>query len=428
MSDDNGEWSTGGNAGSDELNLVGDSVEVDQREQGRQLVVLAAALVLAMSPWFTTAAVLGQLRVDWDLSSRGAGWLTIAVQLGFVIGAVLLSATNLADIVAPRRLLLFGSLGAALSTAVLVLLDSAGPAIGARLATGAFLAGVYPPALKAMSGWYQTGRGLALGVMVGALTVGSAMPHLINGIGGLGWRATTLIASGLTVVGGVIAERFGRDGPFSVGAAVFDVSQIGRIVGDRGFQLASLGYFGHMWELYAMWAWIAAFYGDVFSSDRAASFAAFAVIAVGAVGAAYAGVVSDRIGRPQAAGLAMKWSASVALVIGFLVDTPAPLVLGAGLVWGFWVVADSAQFSTIVSEVVDRRYVGTALTLQLAAGFVLSVFTIFLVPVVRDNHGWGWAFLLLAPGPMVGVWAMRALRVTDHPPQLGQSRNTDDRN
>lgn len=159
-----------------------------------------------------------------------------------------------------------------------------------------------------------------------------------------------------------------------------------------------------------MWAWAAAFYGDVFESDRHASLAAFAVIGIGAAGSVYAGLLSDRVSRSQAAALAMKWSAAMAIVIGFLVDAPWPIVLGLGLIWGFWVVADSAQFSTIVSEVVDSSYVGTALTMQLAAGFTLTVFTIFLVPEIRDAYGWGWAFLLLAPGPILGAWAMRALQ------------------
>ncbi len=377
----------------------------------RELTTLAIALVLAMSTWFSTAAVLGRLREAWELSRTEASWLTVVVQLGFVAGAGLSAIVNLADRVAPRRLLLIGTLGAAIANAMVVVGDSFGTAIAARFVTGAFLAAVYPPSLKAMSSWYRTGRGLALGVMIGALTVGSALPHLVNSIGGLDWEITVLLASALTVVGGVIADRLCSDGPYATASAVFDPRQIGIIMRNREFRLASAGYFGHMWELYAMWAWIAAFYGDVFTSDRLASLTAFVVIAAGAGGSVFAGRLSDRRSRSESAALAMRWSASVAVVIGFLVDAPAPVVVGLGLVWGFWVVADSAQFSTIVTEVTDARYVGTALTLQLATGFTLTVFTIFLVPVVRDAYGWGWAFLMLAPGPILGAWAMRALRV-----------------
>ncbi|NNE96194.1 MAG: MFS transporter [Acidimicrobiales bacterium] len=363
-----------------------------------------------MSTWFSTAAVLTQLRDAWQLSSAQASWLTIAVQLGFVAGAVVSAVTNLADRIPPLRLIFLGSVGAAAANALLVVAGGFVPALFARFLTGAALAAVYPPALKAMSAWYRTGRGVALGVMIGALSAGSALPHLLNALGGVRWEPTLLAASVLTLVGGLVVLRFGVAGPHVVATAAFDIGQIGIILRNPTFRLASLGYFGHMWELYAMWAWMAAFYTDVLASGRLASLVAFAVIAMGAAGSVYAGLVSDRRSRAEAAALALRWSGSIALVIGFLVDAPDGLVVALGLVWGFWVVADSAQFSTIVTETCPPSYVGTAVTMQLAAGFVLTVFTIFLVPVVRDAAGWGWAFVMLAPGPLVGVWAMRALR------------------
>lgn len=304
-------------------------------QQRRELVLLAGGLVLAMSPWFSTAAVLGELREAWDLTRPQASWLTITVQIGFVVGAVISSITNLADRLPPRRLIFLGAMGASLANLVVVLGDSFSIAIIARLATGAFLAAVYPPSLKAMSTWYRQGRGMALGVMVGALTVGSALPHLVNAIGGLDWKVTLVAVSALTALGGLLADRLCSDGPYAVGAASFDPTQLRAIVANRDFRLASAGYFGHMWELYAMWAWMAAFYGDVFDSSRAASFAAFAVIGIGAAGSVYAGLVSDRRSRAAAAGLAMRWSATAAIVIGFLVDGPAAIVLVVGLFWGF---------------------------------------------------------------------------------------------
>lgn len=377
----------------------------------KELARLGVALVLAMSPWFSTAAVLGDLREAWELSQTEAAWLTIVVQIGFVIGAVGLSATSLADRVEPRKLILIGAAGAAAANVLVVIGDSFAIGLIARLLTGAFLAAVYPPALKQISSWYKSDRGFALGVMLAALSLGSALPHLVNAIGGLGWRETLLIVSMLTLMGGLSAERLCEDGPYMVKAASFDPGQLRAIMANRKFRMASAGYFGHMWELYAMWAWIAVFYADVFTSARVASLAAFFVIGAGAFGSIYAGVMSDRQSRSDAASLAMRWSASAALVIGFLIDAPFPIVVGIGLVWGFWVVADSAQFSAIVTEVVDMRCVGTALTMQLAAGFILTIFTIFLVPVVRDFSSWGWAFFLLAPGPILGAWAMRSLRL-----------------
>lgn len=384
------------------------STAADQR---RELALLAVALVLAMAPWFSTAAVLGQLREDWPLSSAQASWLTIVVQIGFVVGALISSLTNLADRIPPRRLILFGAIGAAVANTLVVIGANLNIALVARFLTGAALAAVYPPALKAISSWYRQGRGFALGVIVGALTLGSALPHLVNSIGGLPWQLTMLIVSFAALAGGLIADRLCHDGPYGVSPALFDASQIRAIIMNREFRLASIGYFGHMWELYAMWAWIAAFYGDVFTSTRAASFAAFLAIGAGSVGSVWAGITSDRLSRSDAAALAMRYSSLGAVFAGFLVEAPWPIIVGMGMFWGFWVVADSAQFSTIVTEVVDSHYVGTALTMQLAAGFVLTVFTIFLVPIVRDSYGWGWAFFLLAPGPALGAYAMRALRL-----------------
>ena len=379
--------------------------------QKRQLFRLAGGLVLAMSPWFATSAVLGELRQVWRLTDGQAAWLIIVVQIGFISGALFSTATKLADRIPPRRLILFGTIGAGAANMIVVVSGSYGISLVARFVTGAFLAAVYPPALKAMSSWYRKGRGFALGVMIGALTLGSALPHLVNAVGGLGWRETLTIVTLLTVTGGLVADRLCQDGPFMVPAGQVDFTQIKAVLANRDFRLASAGYFGHMWELYAMWAWIVAFYSDVFESGRVASLIGFAVIGAGALGSAYAGGMSDRYSRSDAAALAMRWSASVAVVFGFLIDAPPVILIGVGLVWGFWVVADSAQFSVIVTEVVDSRCVGTALTIQLATGFTLTILTIFLVPIVRDMAGWGWAFLLLAPGPILGAWAMRALKL-----------------
>ena len=384
-------------------------VNVDLSRRRRQLGLLAVGLVMAMSPWFSTAAVAGQLTEVWDLSTAQLAWLVIAVQMGFVAGALVITLAGLADRFGPRRLILVGATLAATSNTLLILASGYGPAIVARFATGAALAAVYPPALKAMSSWYKTGRGLALGVMIGALTVGSALPHLINGLGGLRWQLTLAIGSIITLTGGLLIELAGADGPHGSAPTRVSAAHIGGIVSNRRFLLASAGYFGHMWELYAMWAWMAAFYSDVFVSSRAASFAAFAVIGIGGAGSVYVGTLSDATSRPRAAARALRWSGFAAAITGFLVAAPPAVALAAGLFWGFWVVADSAQFSTIVTEVVEPKLIGTALTLQLSLGFVLTVFTIFLVPVVRDGAGWGVAFLMLAPGPALGAWAMARL-------------------
>ncbi|HAS10845.1 MAG TPA: MFS transporter, partial [Acidimicrobiaceae bacterium] len=219
-------------------------------------------MVLAMTTWFSASAALPQLRTEWHLTPTAASWLTIAVQLGFVCGALLSATLNLADLIAPRRLILYGATGAAGANLVLLVAGGASTAIAFRFATGFFLAGIYPPGLKSMATWFRLRRGTALGVMVGALTLGSAVPHLVNGLGGVRWEVVIVVTSGLTVTGGLVAELAGRDGPFPFPKAVFDPTQVPRAFADPGVRLATLGYFGHMWELYAMWAWFSVFFAD----------------------------------------------------------------------------------------------------------------------------------------------------------------------
>lgn len=340
--------------------------------------------------------------------------LTIAVQVGFVVGAVASAALGIADRFAPTRVMLAGAVGAAIVNLGLLVVDSLVPAVVLRFATGMFLAGVYPPGMKAMATWFRAGRGMALGVMVGALTLGSSLPHLVNGLGGLDADVVLVTTSLLTVVGGVVAVT-APDGPFPFPRAPFHPREALQVLADRRVRLASYGYFGHMWELYAMWAWVGAFLAASFertgvgAPERSAAFGAFAAIAIGAVGCVVGGVIADRRSRTFATSLSMVASGAAAAVAGLVFAGPWPLVLAVVLVWGFWVVADSAQFSTLVTEVADQRWVGTAVTLQLAAGFTLTVATIWLVPVLVDVVGWRWAFLLLVPGPVVGTAAMRTL-------------------
>ena len=380
--------------------------------RNRALALLAAALVLAMTTWFSASAVVPQLRDEWALGDTAAAWLTIAVQLGFVAGALVSSVLNVADVVPPRLVILVGALGAAAANALLGAVSSAGPAIPLRFLTGFFLAGVYPPALKLMATWFRRGRGTALGILVGALTLGSAMPHLVNGLGGLDWHTVVYATSALTLAGGLLALAV-PDGPYPFPPATFDPHQARRVFANRGVRLASLGYFGHMWELYAMWAWFVVFYSTAVDDGAGAAYATFAVIAAGALGCWVGGLLGDRIGRPEATALAMAVSGACALAIGLFLDAPAWVVLAVGLVWGFTVVADSAQFSTLVTEHAEQAYVGTALTMQLAVGFTLTVATIWLMPFFADAVGWRWAFAFLAPGPALGVLAMLRLRAAD---------------
>ena len=381
------------------------------------LAVLASAMLFGMTTWFSATAVVPQLGTVWPITSGQAAWLTIAVQLGFVVGALGSAILNMADLIAPRRLMLYGATGAAASNALLLAAPDVSVAIALRCLTGVFLAGVYPPAMKAMSTWFRFKRGTALGVMVGALTLGSATPHLVNGLGGLQWQLVIVVTSLLTLAGGLLAEVVGRDGPFPFPRGRFDPRMAWRVFTDRGVLFASLGYFGHMWELYAMWAWFSVFMGDTLSlqgvgaAGRWSAIATFAVIGIGAVGCWLGGVLGDRLGRARATILAMTISGACALAIGFLQTAPIPVILAVSLLWGFWVVADSAQFSTAVTEIGRQDYVGTALTLQLAIGFILTIPTIWVVPLIEEAVGWRFAFAILALGPVAGIVSMRKIRL-----------------
>jgi MFS family permease len=341
--------------------------------------------------------------------------MTISVQLGFVAGCVISALCNLADVIRPRRLMLVGACSAALLNGALILCDGTPEALPLRFLTGCSIALVYPPSLKAMATWFRAGRGAALGILVGGFALGSAMPHLLNGLGGLNWRVVICGTSILSVVGGLVAEFATTDGPFPFPRAVFDPRQVARMFRNRGVRLATLGYFGHMWELYAMWTWSAAFFSDALRSHGAAefqqdaAFVTFVVIAMGALGCWAAGSLADRWGRTRTTALAMILSGACALVIGWS-GLPLSMVLAIGILWGFTVVADSAQFSAMVTETSDQSYVGTALTMQLAIGFTLTVVTIWLVPILRDRLGWHSALAMLALGPVVAVAAMMRLK------------------
>jgi MFS family permease len=393
------------------------AITAEDAPKGRwsALALLATATFLEMSPWFSASSVLAQLRVVWGLSSGAGAWLTITVQLGFVFGAVVSAAFNIADLVKPRRLMLIGGGAAAMFNLALLASRGITSALLLRFATGAALALVYPPSLKAMSTWFRRERGAALGVMVGGLTLGSALPHLINGLGGVHWIWVIVATSVLTLAGGLLAELGGHDGPYAFPGAVFNPRESLEMLADRGVRLVTLGYFGHMWELYAMWTWCAAFYADTLRTKGArdplqeAAFAAFATIGIGAIGCWAGGGIADRWGRTRTAAASMATSGSCAILIGFVAIHSFALALAIGIVWGFSVVGDSAQFSTMMTEIADQRYVGTALTLLLAVGFTLTCATIWLVPIVREAHGWAWAFALLAPGPAMGVVAMLEL-------------------
>ena len=384
----------------------------------RQLVLLSLAELLALSLWFSASAVLPALKLEWGLGDGGGAALTIAVQAGFIVGTLASALANLPDIVAARTLMVIGAALGALANGALALgVASLGPALALRFVTGVCLAGAYPPAMKIMATWFREGRGLAIGVLIGALTVGSATPHLIPAITALSWRGTLLVASALALAGAAVVLFFVGDGPHRFPSARFDLRMAAAVFRERGPRLACFGYLGHMWELYAMWTWIAAFLAASLEAHGGGSYvglgpsgATFLVVALGALGCWAGGGASDRWGRTALTMVAMALSGTCAAIIGLTFGGSPSLTLLVAAVWGITVIADSAQFSTAITELSPSAYVGTALTAQTCIGFALTMASIWLIPPLVARIGWRWAFAVLAIGPALGVIAMARLR------------------
>jgi MFS family permease len=390
----------------------------DAPARWRVLALLAAAEVLGMSLWFSASAVSGQYRALWGLSDAQAGWLTTAVQLGFVAGTAGAAVLNLADVL-PSRWYFAGS--ALLGAAANLGLAGAGSypdVLVFRFLTGVCLAGVYPPAMKMAASWFRTDRGLAIGTIVAALTVGKALPYLVRSADVTAIRTVVVLASGAALASAVLVAAGYRDGPHQFPRRPFSWRLVATVARHRETRLATFGYLGHMWELYAMWTWVPAFLAASAAVRAAAGhpvpasrvyLAAFGAIAVGGLGALWGGWAARRVGYAAVTIQAMVASGLCSLAAGLFYGTSLLLLTPFVLLWGFFVVADSAQFSAMVSEAAPPHAVGTALTLQTSLGFLLTMATIQLVPVLADAVGWRLAFVVLALGPAAGIAAIRRL-------------------
>ena len=383
------------------------------------LALLSIAVLLGMSLWFSGSAASAQLALLFSLNSGESALLTTVVPLGFVAGTALAALLNLADVFSSRYYFAAAAILGALFNAALTVAPTFALALLSRFLVGMALAGVYPPAMKMISTWFSDQRGLAIGSLVGALTVGKSMPYLVHALGAVSLNAIALSASAGAVVAAMIVLASYRDGPYAFPKRTFSWTLAALVVRQREWRLATLGYLGHMWELYAFWAWITAFFaasmalrsstgGDV-PADATIELLAFASIAIGGAGAVAGGWLADRIGQERLVMIAMAVSGSCALLIGFAFGAGPYVLTSIALIWGVSVIADSAQFSTMVTRSVPQHAVGTALTLQTSIGFLLTMFTIQLVPWLAEQIGWRWSFLALALGPYAGIAAIARL-------------------
>lgn len=382
----------------------------------RTLLWLALAELLAMTVWFSASAVVPALTAAWALDGAGQAGLTMAVQAGFVAGAIVSALLNLADRLPTRQLFAGSALLAAACTALIPLAASGlALALPLRFLTGLFLAGVYPVGMKIVATWTREDRGLGIGLLVAGLTLGNATPHLLSATGGTArWQPVLYGAALLAALGGILALVAVSEGPYRTPAPRFRWRYAGEVMRQRDILLANLGYLGHMWELFAMLTWLPVFLVASFQASGtgqvAARVAAFVAVGAGAISCLVAGRLADRLGRTTITIVSLVVSGACALSIGWLFGGDAGWIVLLSIIWGLAVIADSAQFSACVSELCQPEYIGTALTLQTSLGFLLTLATIRLVPTIESAAGWGWAFALLALGPLVGAVAMGLLR------------------
>ena len=383
------------------------------------LALIALAELLGMSVWFAANAVAPQFATRWGLSQSETGWLSTIVQLGFVLGTALAAVFNLADMLSSRWYFTGAVVAAGFANVALLTAPNFWWALLCRGLTGACLAGVYPPAMKMAATWFRDRRGLAIGIVVGALTIGKAVPYLIHAIPGAGVTSVIVSASSAAFVAALLVACAYHDGPAPFPQRPFSLSLVGVVLREAPYRRVLGGYAGHMLELYACWIWLPSFLAasavarghTTESSAGWVGVLSFVVLAAGAIGCVVGGEVADRVGHVRLVIVAMAVSGTCALLTPFVFGGPSLVVIPLLIVWSVSVIADSAQFSTLVIRVVAPHAIGTALTLQTSIGFLLTTITIQLVPVVVGFTGWRYAFPMLAVGPALGIAIIRRLRI-----------------
>lgn len=392
------------------------------RDSGiRILILLSVGQLFGLSLWFATNSVVDQLITEFGLVELDLTYLSVAVTLGFVMGGLVSTLTNISDIAPADKVFMVSSILGALATGSIVLLNDFNLILLMRFLTGFFIAGIYPVGMKLTASHFKQRRGLAIGTLLSALTIGSGLPYIFIIFGSPPWKTVILIVAALALLGGLLVGFLIPMGPFVGKATKFSLNAVKKIFSNPAARYANLGYLGHMWELYAFWVWFPRMLKASFEQDpnlgdseiiRLFGLGAFLIFLVGGLANILGGYISDIIGRTKFNIIMLISSGSSALVIGLFFASPWA-TLGIGLFWGLTIIPDSPQYSSMITEISDQSLVGSALAIQTASGFLLTIFTIYTVPLMVDVLGWQFGMMFLSIGPVVGIWAMFKLR--QHP-------------